>query len=315
MLPSLTRFGYVSAGLLLLLVLAVMIFAPATATQFAVQIERLMAGIEEQRVEVDGFTIPYLEGGEGPTLLLLHGFTANKDNFSRVARHLTRDFRLVIPDLPGFGDASAPEDADYGIDAQVTRISAFMDALALDGAVHVGGNSMGGYLAAALAAKHPERVASLWLLAPGGLEGEQTSDFYREYADTGRNALLATDPSEYDRVLDAVFHEAPFLPWFVRDTLAERAAARHAHYQRIFEQLVAEPGLNDRIAAIEAPTLLVWGEEDRILDPSGAAVWMDAHEDSRLQMLPGVGHLPMMEAPKDVAEALLSFHARRTAGD
>ena len=166
MIPSLTRFGYISAACVLLLVLGVMIFAPATATRFAVQVERLMAGLEQDSVEVDGFEMPYLAGGEGPTLLLLHGFTADKDNFSRVAKHLTRDFRVVIPDLPGFGEASAPEDADYGLDAQVARVAGFMEAVGIEGAAHVGGSSMGGYIAASLALVHPDTVSYTHLTLP-----------------------------------------------------------------------------------------------------------------------------------------------------
>jgi triacylglycerol lipase len=314
MIPSLTRFGYISAACVLLLVLGVMIFAPATATRFAVQVERLMAGLEQDSVEVDGFEMPYLAGGEGPTLLLLHGFTADKDNFSRVAKHLTRDFRVVIPDLPGFGEASAPEDADYGLDAQVARVAGFMEAVGIEGAAHVGGSSMGGYIAASLALVHPDKVASLWLLAPAGLAGEQTSEMRRELAETGRNPLLVERAENYDKVLEMVFHEVPFLPWFVRDTLAERAAARFERYTRIFGQIYDAPALNARIDEIQAPTLLVWGAEDRVLHPSGAQAWMERHPNSELQVLPEVGHLPMMEAPQKTAEALLAFHAERFGG-
>lgn len=314
MIPSLTRFGYISAALVLLLVLAVMIFAPATATRFALQVERLMAGLEQHEAEVDGFEMPYLAGGEGPTLLLLHGFTANKDNFSRVAKHLTRDFRVVVPDLPGFGEASAPADADYGLDAQVARVAAFMEAVDLEGPVHVGGNSMGGYIAASLALSHPDKVASLWLLAPAGLAGEETSEMRRELAETGRNPLLVERAENYDEVLDMVFAETPFLPWFVRDTLAARAAARFDRYERIFGQIYDAPPLNDRVEQIQTPTLLVWGAEDRVLHPSGAKVWMERHPASQLQMLPGIGHLPMMEAPEATAEALLAFHAESFDG-
>ncbi|WP_052367983.1 alpha/beta fold hydrolase [Algiphilus aromaticivorans] len=315
MIPSLTRFGYISAACVLLFVLGVMILAPATATRFALQVERLMAGLEQHSVEVDGFEMPYLAGGEGPTLLLLHGFTANKDNFSRVAKHLTRDFHVVIPDLPGFGEASAPQGADYGLDAQVARVAGFVEAVSIEEAAHVGGNSMGGYIAASLALAHPDKVASLWLLAPAGLAGEQTSEMRRELAETGRNPLLVQRAENYADVLEMVFHEPPFLPWFVRDTLAGRAAERFDHYTRIFEQIYDAPALNERVAEIQAPTLLVWGAEDRVLHPSGAKAWMEQHPDSELQMLAEIGHLPMMEAPETVAKALLSFHAERFGGD
>lgn len=312
-MPSLTRFGYISGAVMLLVVVSVMVFAPRTATEFAIQFERRMASLEEHSVEAAGFRMPYLETGEGPTLVLLHGFTANKDNFTRIARYLNRDFHLIIPDLPGFGEASAPDDARYDAEAQIPRLIAFLDALDLTEPVHLGGNSMGGFLAARLALAAPERVASLWLLAPGGLVGDTTSEIWQSYEETGRNPLLPEKVDAYDRTLEMVFHEPPFMPWFVRDTLAERTVSRHSHYQRILKQLRADAPLNDQVDAIETPTLLVWGMEDRVLHPSGAEVWIEAHDDTRFQAMEEVGHLPMLEAPEPAAEAFKEFHQARFA--
>ncbi|MCK5770500.1 alpha/beta fold hydrolase [Algiphilus sp.] len=310
-IPSLTRFGYFAGAFMVLLVVGVMVLAPDTATRFALQLERRMAGLEMHTTHIEGFEIPYLAGGEGPTLLLLHGFSANKDNFTRVAKHLTPHFRVVVPDLPGFGDASAPDDAGYGLPAQRRRIEAIIDAIGLSGPLHVGGSSMGGYLAMALALENPDRVASLWLLAPFGLEGAEQSELRTHYVETGEIGLLAETPAEFDAVMELVFHERPYLPWFVRDTLAKRAAARYERYRAIFLDVQEAEPLNARVADIDVPTLLVWGEEDRALHPSGARVYVEANPDATdLQMMPAMGHLPMMEAPEATAERLLAFHAR-----
>lgn len=312
-MPSLTRFGYYAGAVTLLLVIAVMVFAPRTATEFALQFERRMASLEEHRVEAAGFTIPYLETGEGPTLVLLHGFTANKDNFTRIARYLNRDFHLVIPDLPGFGEASAPADARYDTSAQIPRLLAFLDALELEGPVHLGGSSMGGFMAARLALAAPERVASLWLLAPGGLMGETTSDIWKRYEETGRNPLLPQTVDDYEWTMDAVFHEPPSVPWFVRDTLAERTVERYDHYADILQQLRADAPLNAQVSKIDTPTLLVWGMEDQVLHPSGAKAWTSAHPDTRFVPMEGVGHLPMLEAPERSADAFRRFYRERFA--
>ncbi|MEQ9010849.1 alpha/beta fold hydrolase [Algiphilus sp.] len=312
-MPSLTRFGYYAGAIMLLLVVSVMVFAPRTATEFAIQFERRMASLEEHRLEAAGFTIPYLETGEGPTLVLLHGFTANKDNFTRIARYLNRDFHLIIPDLPGFGEASAPRDAEYDASAQIPRLIAFLDALNLEAPVHLGGSSMGGFLAARLALAAPERVASLWLLAPGGLEGDTTSAIWQTYEETGRNPLLPQTVADYEQTMEAVFHEPPSVPWFVRDTLAERTVARHDHYARILKQLRADVPLNGQVGAINTPTLLVWGMQDQVLHPSGAEAWTRAHADTRFVAMEGVGHLPMLEAPERTAEAFKQFYNDRFA--
>lgn len=305
-----TRFGYIATAILALLVASAIWLAPHQATRFAVQTERLMAGLELHETEAAGFTIPYLRGGNGPILVLLHGFSADKDHFTRIARHLKDDFTLVLPDLPGFGDADAPPDANYSAQAQVARITAFLDALEIDDPVHLGGSSMGGYLAAATALAAPERVASLWLLAPGGLAGDTRSEVRQRFQTTGDIALLPENTDDFARVLDLVFFEPPWLPGFVRRTLAERAVARHDHHARLFRQYAAAPPLNERIDELAVPLLLVWGERDRVLHPSGAEVVRAALPQAEIILQPDIGHLPMIEAPEQNAKLLLDFHRR-----
>ena len=75
--------------------------------------------------------MPYLEGGQGEPLVLIHGFSADKDNFTRVARFLTPHYRVICPDLPGFGDATRDPSARHGIADQVTRLKAFLGALGI----------------------------------------------------------------------------------------------------------------------------------------------------------------------------------------
>lgn len=310
-MPNLSRFGYLSAAVFALLIVAMIVFAPRTATEFALQVDRLMAGFEEDRVRIDGFDVPYFHTGEGPTLVLLHGFTANRDHFSRIARYLKDDFRLIIPDLPGFGQASAPADADYGLDAQARRILAFIDTVAPDTAVHLGGSSMGGYIAAVAALQAPDRVASLWLLAPGGLVGEERSEVRDIYERTGRIALLPEDMDDFERVLDLAFHNRPYMPGFVRHALAGEAVARREQHARIFTQVYAAEPLNAHVGRLEMPLLLVWGSEDRVLHPSGAKVMEQALPHAEIVRMPEVGHLPMLEAPRATADDLLAFHRRQ----
>ncbi len=146
-------------------------FAPYTSARMGLALEQRRAGLEEATARIPGFEMPYLHGGAGEPLLLVHGFGADKNNFTRVARLLTPHYRVVIPDLPGFGEASKPADASYAIADQVERLRQFAQGLGLK-RVHLGGSSMGGFIATLWAAKYPHEVASLWLLAPGGTAAE-----------------------------------------------------------------------------------------------------------------------------------------------
>ena len=105
---------------------------------------RRRGGMVQKSVTVDGRTWPYLEGGDRtkPLLLLVHGFAGDKDNWSMIAPYLTRDYHVIAPDLPGFGENERNPELAYDIAAQTRRLKAFADTLGLD-RPHLGGNSMG----------------------------------------------------------------------------------------------------------------------------------------------------------------------------
>ena len=118
------------------------------ATRIAFSLERKRCGLRLKSTAVDGETWHYLEGGaaDAPVLLLLHGFGGDKDHWTRFSRALVRDYRVIAPDLPGFGDSARHAGWDYSLNAQRDRLNEFIAALKL-GPLHLGGNSMGGHLA------------------------------------------------------------------------------------------------------------------------------------------------------------------------
>jgi pimeloyl-ACP methyl ester carboxylesterase len=296
------------AGVVLLLagLAAFDYFAPYTSARLGLSLEQRRSGLEEATAAIPGFEIPYLHGGAGEPLLLIHGFGAEKNNFTRVARLLTPHYHVVVPDLPGFGGASKPTDASYAIADQVERLRQFAHGLGLK-RLHLGGSSMGGFIATAWAAKYPDEVASLWLLAPAGTAAAVDSELRRHYQDTGEILLVAKTPGEYLRIMGFVMSDPPRLPYSVKRVLGERAAANFALHSRIFEQLGREPPLESFVSRLEAPALIVWGAEDRVLNPKGGEAMRAFMPNARVVVLPGVGHLPMIEAVAQSAEDYLAF--------
>lgn len=287
-------------------------FAPHAAAQLAVDLEHSRSGLEAKRMTVEGFDLAYLEGGEGEPLLLVHGFGANKDNFTRAAGSLTPHYRVLIPDLPGFGNSAKPMDADYSIPAQVEYLRTFARAHGIE-RVHLGGSSMGGWISVEWALHYPEEIASLWLLGPAGTDAALESEMMRITEETGETPLLAETPEDYATVLDLVMAKPPFMPYSVRRVLAERAVADHALHARIFDLLndpVQTPRQDERIEGLATPALVVWGEDDRVLTADAAAVYQAAMPNAEVVMLPGIGHLPMLEAPGRVTDDYLAFRDR-----
>lgn len=255
-----------------------------------------------------GETYAYLDGGSGPPLLLLHGFGGTKDSFTRVASLLTDTFRVIAPDHLGFGDSDKPDHADYAPIAQARRLRAFTKALGL-GTIDLGGNSMGGHIAMTYAALYPETVRSLWLIDAGGAWSAPAGELREQYLRTGRNLLVARTEAEFKDVFNFVMHRPPEVSPAIMKVLAQARVANHALEQRIFAQASAD-SVEERVRGLPVPTLIVWGQEDRVFPPATADVIHALLPNSEVVVLPEVGHLPMFEAPQRCADDYRAFRAR-----
>jgi pimeloyl-ACP methyl ester carboxylesterase len=280
--------------------------------RFALGAERWLAGLTPRRVQAAEHTIHYLERGREreETLLLIHGFGGDKDNWVRFVRHLgplrTR-YRIVSVDLPGFGDSDRRDDVPYSVPAQVERLQAFADALQL-GPLHLVGNSMGGAIAGRWAARDPERVRSLCMLEPVALRGTHPAAL-EQLLEEGVNPLLVERPEDFETLLAFVFEERPFLPAPVRHFLARRAASRHAHLSRIWPHVwddLREP-LAGHLEAIRAPTLLLWGDTNRVFHLSVMEELLRRLPHATGHVFQGCGHVPMVERPRAVGRRFVGW--------
>lgn len=299
---------FVPSAILLVLVFIYFLF-PGMMFRALVGVERGIAGLEQRRVQVGDWNIEYLEGGKGETLVLLHGFGANKDNWTRIGRYLTKHFRLIAPDLPGFGESTQRPDADYSIEAQAERVHAFCQALGLQ-SFHLGGNSMGGNISGAYAVRYQKTLKSLWLIAPGGVASAEPSEMYRLLKAGKPNPLVAQSAEDYDRILDFVFVKRPFIPRALKMRLAKEAMDHRALNQKIYRQ-IQESGQSVRMEALleglDVPTLIIWGAQDRVLHPSGAKILKSVMPRAEIVIMEDVGHVPMLEKPEETARAYLRF--------
>lgn len=124
-----------------------------------------------------------------------------------------------MPDLPGFGESDRPADADYRAADQVARLAAFASVVGVE-RFHLGGNSMGGLIAAALAAAHPERVLSLWLLAPAGVKTATPSELMQKLEAGEKLPIFARNATEVREMLAFACYRPPRVPGFVIEAMA-----------------------------------------------------------------------------------------------
>lgn len=282
--------------------------APERAVRAALEYERRLAGLERKEITLaGGLRYVYLEGGQGAPLLLLHGFGANKDNFTRVAKYLTPHFRVIIPDHAGFGESAKPPQADYGPRAQAERLRTFARALGVS-KLHLGGNSMGGHIALTYAALYPNEVESLWLLSAAGVWSAPPSELRKRMTDTGENPLLVQDEDDFAQLVAMVTAKPLMIPRPFLDVVAQERIKNYALEERVFKQLAAD-SVEERIRGLAVPTLIVWGQQDRVLHPGTAGILQMLLIKSEVVMMQGVGHVPMLEQPERSALDYLRFRA------
>lgn len=281
---------------------------PAALLTSAQSLERQIAGLSSEQLEVANLSIHYYEGGpsDAETLLMIHGFGANKDNWLRFARHFTERYHVIALDLPGFGDSSQPH-ASYDVGSQVERVMAFTQALGIK-KLHLIGNSMGGHISALYAARYPEQVLSVALFDNAGVTAPQKSELAERLEHGDRNPLIVKEPEDFNRLLDFVFVEAPSLPTVLKDYLAEQAIAQRDHYEMIFDHLRNRYiPLEPELPKIQAPTLLLWGDKDKVLDVSSIQVMQPLLRKPSVVIMENCGHAPMIERPEETAHHYQAF--------
>ena len=251
-------------------------------------------------VEVEGRRIAYVVRGEGgDPLLLIHGFGGDKNNWLFNHDVLAAERVVYALDLPGHGESEKRIEGDAGPEGMAATLLGFMDALGIERA-HLAGHSFGGAVAMTAARRAPERVLSLGLVASAGLGPEIDADYLRGFATTNsRNQLkklaqrLFADDSLVTRSL-----VEDLLKYKRLDGVAESLAAIA---DSVLEGDRQRLQFGETIAALDIPIRLIWGEADRIIPATHATALGDAAE---VHVLPGAGHMVMMEAAKEVNQLL-----------
>lgn len=287
---------------------AIYFLSPATLVEAGISHERKQAGLELKQIDIAKHDIHYLSGGpnNAPVLLMLHGYAANKDNWVRFAAQFSDRYRIIAPDLPGFGDSSRLQDQSYDIASQVERLQAFVEALKLP-RFHILGNSMGGMLAASYSLEHPNKVLSLGLLNSAGVKEPKPSPRSLAWAE-GRNILLLENTEDLDRLFELAFNHPPAMPQIAKDYLTEKVLQQRAFNEKVAKDLMAKPTeLDDKLEQISIPSLIIWGDSDRIIDMSSASIFSQGLKQSTTIIMEDTGHLPMLERPKQTAKHYQQF--------
>jgi pimeloyl-ACP methyl ester carboxylesterase len=282
------------------------------------EVGRVNAAVEEHNVEIDGLPVRYLSAGEGPPLVLLHGAGDNSLDWRWVIPDLAATHCVYAPDLPGSPDSARPA-ADYSPAFFERFAVGFLDALGIGRATLVG-NSLGGLVALRLALSESGRVTALVLVDGAGLGsavnpaftsvnipllGDAAMPFWRTRAGAyqrawGRTALLFTHPPR------SVPRE-----WLAEQCRLARSPGYLEAHLTVLRALVGPFGqrevLVDRLSLLETPTLVIWGERDRVFPEAHARGACGRLQEGSLALIPDCDHMPHVECPDRFLGALDGF--------
>lgn len=242
---------------------------------------------------------------DAPTILLVHCYTCSMDYWQRLAPLLVRDHRVIAVDLLGHGGSEKPSDG-YSMEHQADTIAEALDALDAKPVLAVG-QSLGGPISTALAQRHPDKVRGLVIMD----SASQT-----KYVDLPLTARIARMPvigpaikqvvpdSKIHEELSKAFHKGFEFPDEFVENVKEMTYRAFAESPKEGGDFTDERHLDDRIAATGLPVTVIFGAEDRIVDPASADDYRDI-PDAKVVVLPGIGHTPQMEAPARSAALVL----------
>jgi len=258
--------------------------------------------IATMHIEWNGKESDIREDGQGPAVLLLHGYPLDGAMWSGVARALAGSFRVLKPDLPGRG--STPDPASGGIEAYADFVATILESLPAP--VGLAGFSMGGYVALALMKRRPEKVKALALVDTRASADDEAGKEKR------LEAIAKVRSEGVSPIAEGMIGKMLAPGSLPRKDLLERLRRIMLRQspQTVEADLIAmreRPDSTAFLSEIAIPTLVVVGEEDALTPPADSRAMADAIPGARLVSIPGAGHMAPMEQPRAVATALADF--------
>jgi len=252
---------------------------------------------------VYGAKINYVEAGNGAPLILIHGLADNVEIWDSVIPPLAAKFRVIAFDQIGFGQSDKPL-LNYRVSTFVDFLDGFMSELKIERASLVG-NSLGGWVAASFALAHPERVDRLVLCDAAG---------YRALAQAMEprtlDALKLASRDDIRYLGPLTFHNKQFYEGAaVNDAFRQRVIAGDSYtVSRVLDSLIrGDDALDNRLHAINRPTLILWGRGDKLIPLSFGERFHQEIAGSQLRIIDNCGHMPQVECANEFTTAVLQF--------
>jgi pimeloyl-ACP methyl ester carboxylesterase len=311
----------IAVGIILLIVVVGPLIVPIPPINETLP-PKALAGPDSLFIEIDGVEVHYQTAGDGePVFLLLHGFAASLFSWRKVQAPLSLIGQVIAYDRPAFGltERLMPEDwgdvNPYTIESQTQLLIHLMDALEIDKAIWVG-NSAGGTQALYAYLNHPERVQALILVDPAVYVGGGAPDWSKFLLKTPQMRrigpwLVRSIASWGESAIDMAWHDPALV---TPEVIEGYSLPLHAENwdRALWEFTLAsrELDLDTRLDEVSVPTLVITGDDDRIVPTEDSIHLAEEIPGAELAVLPNCGHLPQEECPQAFLEAVMEFIQR-----
>jgi len=249
-----------------------------------------------EKVSVNGIQLAYDRRGTGNPLVLLHGFPLDHHLWDEVVPLLEDTFDIILPDLRGFGESTTVDSA-YGMDDYASDIAGLLDQLSIQKTA-VAGHSMGGYVALAFARLYPERISGLGLVSSQLLADspERKDGRYKSAADVSENGIGSVVAT-----MTPKFTSDEKLQAFARASMESQPPSAYIGALRAMAERIDSTPL---LSSLKIPVVVIHGDADALIPIDRAREVKDSLPGAHLIEIHDAGHMPMMEAVNETAEAL-----------
>ncbi len=270
--------------------------------------ERYSAGLEKKSITLDFGEIVYLENDvkSDTTLVFVHGFGGNKDTWVRTIVEWDDRYHIIVVDLPGHGESVSKNTLGYTITDQAERLHLFLEAKNVKD-FYLFGHSMGGAVALRYAGDHISNVKALILIDSMGLE-QTKSDGVKLVERSDKNPLYDVCTEErLETLLSYSMYKPPYIPDIIKDALLQEKCSRRDLEKILYEDMYKDVDVSDIANKIHIPTLILWGDKDRMTHIDNATLFHDTIQKSQLVILKEIGHVPLLEDPEQTADVVDKF--------
>jgi pimeloyl-ACP methyl ester carboxylesterase len=268
--------------------------------QYGARVLLAKSGGQPETIDIAGKATVIMNGGDGEPFVYLHSALGESMMWLPFHQAFAKKFRVFSPTHPGFGK-SGGFDQIADIEDMAFHYIEMFDALGLEQVI-LGGVSLGGWIAAEIAVRWPERVKKLWIADAPGLwvDDVPLGDLFRWLQDR-------------HKLREMLFHDplGPMASLVIKDQPDEQQMLYAYQAMTVLARMVwarpYDPKLAARLKRIACPTLLLWGDHDRLVPPAYGEAYQKHIEGAELKLIKDCGHLPMFEKEAEFVEAITDF--------